>query len=58
MDANNLYGYSMSKLSKFLLKGGFKWIVPNESDINKQTCNSSKGCVGEVGIEYPKELRE
>ena len=25
--------------------------------MNKYTCNSSKGCVLEVDLEYPKELR-
>ena len=26
--------------------------------MNKYTSNSSKGCVLEIGLEYPKELRE
>ena len=26
--------------------------------MNKYTCNNSKGCVFEVNLEYPKELRE
>ena len=37
---------------------GFKWIDPKEFDLNKYTSNSSKGCVLEVDLEYPKELRE
>ena len=53
LDANNLYGYAMSK---FLLTSGFKWIDPKEFDLNKYTSNSSKGCVLEVDLEYPKEL--
>ena len=55
LDANNLYGYAMSK---FLPTIGFKWIDPKEFDLNKCTSNSSKGCVLEVDLECPKELRE
>ena len=55
LHANNLYGYGMSK---FLPTSGFKWIDPKEFDLNKYTSNSSKGCVLEVDLEYPKELRE
>ena len=55
LDANNLYGYEMSK---FLQKSGFKWIDPKWFDFNKDTSNSSKGCVFEIDLEYPKELRE
>ena len=55
LDANNLYGYAMSK---FLLTSGFKWIDPKEFDLNKYTSNSSKGCVLEVDLEYRKELQE
>ena len=54
-DANSLYDYTMSK---FLPTSGFKWIDPKEFDLNKYTSNSSKGCVIEVDLEYPKELRE
>ena len=52
---NNLYGYAMSK---FLPKREFKWIDPKESDLNKYNSNSSKECVLEVDLEYPKELQE
>ena len=45
-------------MSKFLPTSGFKWIDPKEFDLNKHTSNSSKGCVLEVDLEYPKELRE
>ena len=51
----NLYGYAMSK---FLPASGFKWIYPKEFDLTKYTGNSSKGCVLEVDLRYPKELRE
>ena len=54
-DANYLYGYAMSK---FLPTNGFKWIDPKGFDLNKYTSNSSKGCVLEVELEYPKQLRE
>ena len=55
LDANNLYGYA---ISKFLPTCEFKWIDPKQFDLNKYNSNSSKGCVVEVDIEYPKELRE
>ena len=55
LDANNLYGYAMSK---FLPIIGFKWIDPKEFDLNKYTSRSSKGCVLQVDLEYPKELKE
>ena len=42
LDANNSYGYVMSK--SFLTRG-FKSIDPKEFDLNKYTSNSSKGCV-------------
>ena len=55
LDANNLYGYTMSK---FLPTIGFKWIDPKEFDLNKYTSNNSKVCAVEVDLEYPKELYE
>ena len=45
-------------MSKFLPTSGFKWIDPGEFDLNKYTGNSSKRCVLEVDLEYPKQLRE
>ena len=54
LDANNLYGYSMSKFLPTII--GFKWIDPKEFDLNKNTSNSLTGLVFEVCIEYPKEL--
>ena len=54
LDANNLYGYA---ISKFLPTHGFKWINPKEFDLNKYTSNSSEGCVLEVDSkEYPKRM--
>ena len=55
LDPNNLYGYAMSK---FLSTGKFKWIDPKEFDMTKYTCNSSKGCVLKLDLEYPKASRE
>ena len=50
-----MHGYTVSK---FLLTSGFNWIDPKEFDLNKYTNNSSKGCVLEIDLEYPKELHE
>ena len=55
LDANNLYGYSMSK---FLQTSRFKWIYPKEFDFDKYTSNSSKRYVFEVDFKYSKELQE
>ena len=55
LNTNNLYGYAMSK---FLPTIGFKCIDPKEFDFNKYTNNSSKGCVLEVDLKYPKQLHE
>ena len=55
LDANNLYGFAMSK---FLPTGGFKWIDPKEFNLNKYNNNSVKGCVSEVDPTYPKKLLE
>ena len=53
LDANNLYGYTMSG---FLPTSGFKCADPKEFNLNKYTSNSLKGCVLEVDLEYTKEL--
>ena len=45
-------------MSKFLSTSGFKWIDTKEFDLNKYSSNSSKGCVLEIDLEYPKELRK
>ena len=49
LDANNLYGYAMSK---------FQMYISKMFNLNKYTSNSSKVCIIEVDLEYPKELRE
>ena len=51
LDANDLYGYA---ISKFLATNGFKSRDPKEVDLNKYNNNSSKGCVLEVDIENLK----
>ena len=43
-------------MSKCLPTSGLKWVDSKEFDLNKYTSNSSKGCVFEVDLEYPKEL--
>ena len=55
MCTNNLCGYAMSI---FLSTGKFKIKDPIEFDLNKYTRNNSKGCVLEVDLQYPKDLRE
>ena len=55
LGANNLHGYAMAR---FLPRDGFKWIDPTHFDLNEYTRKSSKGCVLEVGLEYPKGLWE
>ena len=55
LDANNLYGYAVSK---FLPTGDFKWIDPKQLDLNECTSNSSKRFVLDVDLVYPKQLWE
>ena len=45
-------------MSRFFPTSAFKSIDPKEFDLNKYTSNSSKECVFEVDLEYPKELLE
>ena len=55
LDANNLYGYAMSK---FLPTTGFKRIDPKQFDFNKYNSISWKVCVLENDLRYSKELRK
>ena len=60
LDANNLYGWAMSKK---LPVNGFKWIetaepVINEDFIKKYDENNDKGYIFEVDVKYPKRLHE
>lgn len=45
-------------MPKLLPTSGFKYIGPKKFDLNKDTRDSSKGCVLKANIEYRKELRE
>ena len=45
-------------MPKFLPTSGFKCTDPKEFHLKKYTSNNSTGCVLEVDLEYPKELRE
>ena len=53
LDANNLYGWAMSKP---LPKRDFKWkgVMPTEEDIVKKKENAKNGWILEVDLEYPK----
>ena len=50
LDANNLYGWAMSKP---LPTHGFKWMKPKEVENWR-----NYSCILEVGLEYPKELHD
>ena len=55
-DANNLYGWAMSK---YFLVDGIKWWTQNEIDeldVSTVRKYNPKGCILEVDLEYPKEL--
>ena len=45
-------------MSKFLLTSVFKLMDPKEFDLNKYTSNTSRGCVPEGDLEYPRKLCE
>ena len=58
LDANNLYGWAMSKK---LPVNGFKWI--DNKEINEEFTknyneNDNKGYIFEVDVKYPKRLHE
>ena len=57
LDANNLYGWAMSKP---LPKSGFKWkrVMPTEEEILNKKENAKKGWILEVDLEYPAELHK
>ena len=63
LDANNLYGWAMSKI---LPVNGFKWIdnnetagsVINEDFIKNYNESNDKGYIIEVDVKYPKKLHD
>ena len=58
LDANNLYGWTMSKK---LPVNGFKWLDSNkinEDFIKNYNENNTKGYILEVDVEYTKRLHE
>ena len=58
LDANNLYGWAMSKK---LQVNGFKWTdnnIINEEFIKNYNENDKKGYIFEVDIKYPKKLHD
>ena len=58
LDANNLYGWAMSKK---LPVNGFKWIDSNEINedfIKDYNENDSKGYILEVDVKYPNRLHK
>ena len=61
LEANNLYGWAMSKT---LPVNGFKWLDSdktneiNEDFINNYDENNDKGYIFEVDVKYPKRIHE
>ena len=61
LDANNLYGWAMSKK---LPVNGFRWLDSNEiNEINEEFIknyneNDNKGYIFEVDVRYPKRLHD
>ena len=56
LDANNLYGWAMSKP---LPTHDFKWMNENElTDWRSITANADEGCILEVDLDYPKHLHD
>ena len=58
LDADNLYGWSMSQ---YLPTGKFRWITDkkiNKIDLGKYKTNGKKGLISVVDLEYPQELHD
>ena len=45
-------------MSNVLPTSGFKWLDPAKFNLHKNNDNSSRGCVLEVDLEYPKVLHK
>ena len=55
LDANNLYGWTMSQL---LPTGNFRWVNIDPSQIHTLTTSKIKGYLLEVEVRYPTELHD
>ena len=57
LDANNLYGWAMSR---HLPKKNFHWkrVMPTEEQIMRMKPNSKKGWILELDLEYPAHLHD
>ena len=53
LDANNLYGWAMSKSLPFK---DFKWLPPEDFILDNYTDYTRKGVILEIDLEYPEEL--
>ena len=53
LDANNLYGWTMSQP---LPTGGFRWVSMGPNKISELATRTDKGYILEVDVSYPKEL--
>ena len=53
LDANNLYGWTMSQP---LPTGGFKWTDVNHNKISELATQTDKDYILEVDVSYPKDL--
>ena len=53
LDANNLYGWAMSRP---LPTGRFKWVDVNPNEISELATRTDKGYLLDVDVSYPKEL--
>ena len=54
-DANNLYGYAMSKCFPI---SEFKWIDPKKFDLSNIRAIVQKDVFFEADLKYPKEIQE
>jgi hypothetical protein len=53
LDANNLYGHSMSQKLPYR---DFEWVEMTVDDVIQYDCSGEKGCFVECDIDYPEEL--
>ena len=55
LDANNLYGWAMSR---YLPVGNFKWLPEDNIKYYMKIPSNISSCTLEVNLEYPKELHD